>query len=348
MSLVNTLMVNMRVRSMLDKWELRASRYGALDLFMMESNNPMGILSTELRQRAEQSIGRTIQVPVIDYDGSVSIGSSRSITISDDENTSQLATFSFTTYSWGFTMVPAMYTNNDVAYQEDFDRKFRKYWVAFADALDTACITALESAKTQVLGDDLGGKYTLTSNIVPASLAQQDEIIGDLNPLMKANDFYDTLHIVGNPALESLIRNRLLERGQFNEVDKAYQYNDKVFHFTNNLTNAASIKATGIAVNEGSTGLLFRFERESVLGTTSRTGHEWDIVTLPGLGIPVGTYYYESVGDYNAIAGAATADLTRAKKEHFGFAVDVATVTAYNSDQSTIASPIMKFTVATS
>jgi hypothetical protein len=99
-------------------------------------------------------------------------------------------------------------------------------------------------------------------------------------------------------------------------------------------------------VQAGSLGILPRFERESLLNTVSRTGHEWGIDTLPMLNFPVGTYYYESVGDYSAIAGAATADLTRARKEHYGFAVDVAVLTPYNSDPTTIANPIVKATVA--
>ena len=64
------------------------------------------------------------------------------------------------------------------------------------------------------------------------------------------------------------------------------------------------------------------------------------------LNMPVGTYFYDSVGDYSAIAGAATADMTRTRKEHYGFAVDVAFLTAYNSSPSTLASPILAFNVS--
>ncbi|MEG0580046.1 MAG: hypothetical protein RR490_09030, partial [Niameybacter sp.] len=64
------------------------------------------------------------------------------------------------------------------------------------------------------------------------------------------------------------------------------------------------------------------------------------------LNFPVGTYYYESVDDYNTIAGAASADMTRNLKQHYGFAVDVCFVTAYNSDPSSLASPIIKLQIA--
>lgn len=348
MSLVNTLMVNMRIQSPeLDRWEYRASRYGCYDLYKRETTRG-AILSQDLIMQAKRSIGRTIQVPVIDYDAGISIGNTRSVTIADSENTSQLVTFTFTTYAWGFTMVPTLFMNNDIGFQKDFNTKARKYVLKFAETLDSAGITALEAAKSQVLSDNLGGKYAFTSNVVAATLAQQDEVVGDVTVLMSGNDYYDQLHVVGSNALQSLIRNRLLERGQFNEVDKTYQYNDKQFYFTNRLSDAANKKATGIAVNQGSLGFLTRFEREAVAGTRLPDGTEWGTTVLPLVDMEVGTYSYFSKGDYSAIAGAASADMDRVHKQHFGFAVDVAFVTAYNSSAGTLASPILKFDVADS
>ena len=87
------------------------------------------------------------------------------------------------------------------------------------------------------------------------------------------------------------------------------------------MTNGVGEFANLFAVQGGSVGILTRFERESLLNTRMADGTEWGIDTLPMLNFPIGTYFYESKGDYNTIAGAATADLTRARKEHYGFAV---------------------------
>jgi hypothetical protein len=67
---------------------------------------------------------------------------------------------------------------------------------------------------------------------------------------------------------------------------------------------------------------------------------------MPYINIPVGLHYYESVGDYHAIAGDATTDLTCAKKEYYGFSVDVAFVVAYNSAIATKANPIIAAKIA--
>ena len=342
MSLINTRIQNVRAASNIDKNELRPSRYGGLNLFSMQSEDPSGILTDELTQKAKNSIGNILQTPVIDYDAGVTIGNTRSITIGDDENTSQMFTLNFATYSWGFTIVPAMFMNNEISIQKDFARKFEKYLYKFGETLDTVAITALNTAKTQVFKDLLN--YTEVGDVIEVPWVQRENVIGDINPMMAANDHYGTIHIVGNAGIESMIR-KLAQRDIYNAENKTLEYSDKIMHFSTRLLNDTGEFANMIAVQSGSVGMLTRFERESILGTKMADGTEWGIETLPMLNFPIGTYYYESKGDYSAIAGAATADLTRARKEHYGFAVDVAFITPYNSSPSTIANPIMKLTV---
>lgn len=338
MSLINTRIQNVRAASNLDKNEQRPSRYGALDMFMQQSGQAGGILSPELVEKAKNSIGNTLQTPVIDFDGSVSIGSTRTAVIADDENTSQMYSVTFATYAWGFTMVPAMYLNNEIGLQKDFERKFLKYLYAFGAALDTAAVAALVAAKTQVFSELL--TYTETGDVIQVPYVDRENIIGDINAMLEANDHYGTIHLLGNPGVQAAIR-KMAEKGLYNSENKQLEYSDKILHFSNRLTNGAGEHANMIAVNSGSLGVLTRVERESLLMTKMADGTEWDQDTLPLLNMPVGTYYYQSRGDQSATAGAATADLTRGMKEHYGFAVDVAFLTPYNSDLTTIANPIM-------
>ena len=343
MSLVLTRIQNIRANSNMDKFEYRPSRYGALNAFMVQSEDPTGILTEELKQKARTSIGNTLETPVINYDGTISIGNTRSVTIADSENTSKMAQITFTTYSWGFTIAPAMYMNNEIGIQKDFETKFMKYLYAFAKKLDEAAIAALAAAKTQVLKNKL--LYDFSSNAINAKWTERENVFGDLEVMMGANDFYGQLHIVGDPGVESIMR-KLQQHGLYNDVNKQNEFGTKIVHLTNNIAAADGKYAQGYAVNAGSLGMLTRFERDCLLGTVSGDGHEWGIATLPMLNMPVGTYFYDSVGDYNAIAGAATADMTRTRKEHYGFAVDVAFLTAYNSSPSTLASPILAFNVS--
>lgn len=343
MSLVSTRIQNIRANSNMDKFEYRPSRYGALNAFMVQSEDPTGILTEELKQKARTSIGNTLETPVIDYDGTISIGNTRSVTIADSENTSKMVQITFTTYSWGFTIAPAMYMNNEIGIQKDFETKFMKYLYAFAKKLDEAAIAALAVAKTQILKNKL--LYDFSTNAVNAKWSERENVFGDLEVMMGANDFYGQLHIVGDPGVESIMR-KLQQHGLYNDVNKQNEFGTKIVHLTNNIAAASGKYAQGYAVNAGSLGLLTRFERDCLLGTVSGDGHEWGIATLPLLNMPVGTYFYDSVGDYNDIAGDATADMTRTRKEHYGFAVDVAFLTAHNSVPRTLASPILAFNVS--
>lgn len=343
MSLVLTRIQNIRANSNLDKLEYRPSRYGALNAFMVQSEDPTGILTEELKQKARTSIGNTLETPVISYDDDITIGSTRTLTIADSENTSKMVQITFATYAWGFTIAPAMYMNNEIGIQKDFETKMMKYIYAFAKKLDEAALAQLAASKTQILKNKL--LYDFSSNAINAKWTERENVFGDLEVMMGANDFYGQLHIVGDPGVESIMR-KLQQHGLYNDVNKQNEFGTKVVHLTNNIAAVKGKYAQGYAVNAGSLGMLTRFERDCLLGTVSGDGHEWGIATLPLLNMPVGTYFYDSVGDYNAIAGAATADMTRTRKEHYGFAVDVAFLTAYNSSPSTLASPILAFNVS--
>lgn len=343
MSLVLTRIQNIRANSNLDKFEYRPSRYGALNAFMVQSEDPTGILTEELKQKARTSIGNTLETPVIDYDADITINSARTLTIADSENTSKMVQITFATYAWGFTIAPAMYMNNEIGIQKDFETKMMKYIYAFAKKLDEAALAALAANKTRVLKNSL--LYDWSANAINAKWTERENVFGDLEVMMGANDFYGQLHLVGDPGVESIMR-KLQQHGLYNDVNKQNEFGTKIVHLTNNIAAAEGKYAQGYAVNAGSLGMLTRFERDCLLGTVSGDGHEWGIATLPLLNMPVGTYFYDSVGDYHTIAGDATADMTRTRKEHYGFAVDVAFLTAHNSTPSTLASPILAFNVS--
>lgn len=342
MSLLNTRVQALRTASPnLDKWTQKPSRYGAFDVFSTGNKEADAICSPDLIAKAKKAVGRDVQIPVYDSED-VTIGNTRSVTIADSENTSQLYTVSFTTYAWGFTIVPSHYMNNEHAMQTDFQRKFLKYLYKLASTLDEACLAALSINKSQVFGDILA--YTNTANTLIAPNVLKGEIIGDLTPIMNSNDFYGDYHVVGNTGLQSQVM-KMSEHSIFNDKDQTIQFMDKNFHFTNRLDNAAGQNATGYIVNSSSCGLLFRHEREAILGTKLPDGTEWGIDRLPLLGIPIDTYFYYGRSDESNRAGESTADMKRVAKEHHGMSIEVATVVAYQNDMPNNATPIIKFAI---
>ena len=319
----------------------RPLEYGALDFFIEQTDAPNSIISPELRERAFASIGNTVQVPVINYDGDVTVSNVRTCTVNDDENTSALYTVVWTTYAVGFTMVPAAYMNNEIGYDQDFARKMEKVCRALATTLDGAAIAALEAAKTQVYADHL--QYSISSNVIDVPTQMASEILGDLNPMMRANAYPETIHLIGNAGIDSLIR-KLAQHDVYNDVNKRMEYDNKVLHYTTQLTNASNKIGTLYAVADGNVGVLTRVDRESLLRTVSNF-HEFDVVRLPYIDLPVGSHYYTEVGNQSSIAGAASDDMVCNKKEFFGFSVDVAYIVAYNSAPETVANPIIKIAI---
>lgn len=341
MSLINTRLQNMRAAGNLDKWEIRASRYGALDLFMRQTESPTGIITEDLKSKAKVSIGSTLEVPAIDDNTALTIGSTRDVVIVDAENTSRMIVISFATYSHGFTIVPSLFHNNEISMQRDFETKMKLTDRLFAKALDAVALSTLESNKTKVYSDTL--LFTELADVIVAKFAQREDILGDSNVMMAANDFFGELHVVANGGFESLVRD-LAEKDLFNSENKRMEYNDKVWYWDNALVNGAGKFGTAFVVQEDSVGMLFRHEREAILETKMEDGTEWNVDMLP-IGVPVSTYFYESRGDFNAIAGAASADMTRVKKDHFGFAIDVAFQASFISDTANRATPISKIQI---
>lgn len=341
MSLLATRLQNWRIADpRFSKNTLRAGRYGALDLFVQQTEAANSIVSPELKEKALASMGNTVQIPVFDKD-TVTVATSRTCVVEDNENSSALYTLAFSTLSVGFTIVPASYSNNEIGYEQDFNRKMSKITVALANKLDQLAVAALEANKTQVFADPL--IYTPAGNTIPADWNSREDILSDVATMMVANDYDGQVHIVGNGGIDSLVR-KLAQGGLYNAENKQLEYADKVFHFTNNVTNASGKYGTLFAVEDGNVGIVARLDRESALGTKTQVGHEWMSVDL-GLGIPVGLHHYQAVGDQSGIAGDATADLTCAVKDYYGFSLDVAFVVAYNNDLKTVANPIIKATI---
>ena len=81
-----------------------------------------------------------------------------------------------------------MYMNNEIGIQRDFETKLMKYIYKLAQTLDEAALTKLAAAKTAVIKNPL--LYDKTGNVINAKWTERENLLGDLNVIMGANDFY--------------------------------------------------------------------------------------------------------------------------------------------------------------
>lgn len=345
MSLVATLVQDSRVTSSLDKFEIRIERAGIFDTFKRQSDSPTSIVSQQLKDAAFVSAGRDVTVPVLNYKD-VTVRTTRPLTIAADENTSAFVTVTWTTLAYGFVMYPMQHFNNEVSYQQDFDHKYEAMMRKFIATLEGLGATALNAGKNQVTPELVGG-HAFTSNVFSETGIgdlQSSYMIHDIVPAMASLNFYgDNMDVVGNQSLRSIVA-RMQGYGTFNSEDKTLPFEGKMLHWSNQISNASGKNATGYAIQDGSLGLLMRVEPDAIRRTKLGTSHEWDVIDLPMIG-PVGTYTYDAAVDASAVAGGATAHLTRTGAKVVDFAFDVAFITPYNSAPSTVASPILKFDI---
>lgn len=344
MSIVNTLVQDFRADvPEFDKNEFRIMNAGMLSTFQSHTNSGTSWVTSDLKSKAMATTANNdVTIPVIDYKD-VTIRTTRPLTIAADENTSQLYTVTWQTFAYGFKMYRAQHFNNDISYQRDFNAKMKAMLVKMTSAIEDAGVAVVEAAKTAVINQLVGG-HTFTSDVVHeyAATYKDSQIIGDLLPMMQSNDFYNlSLDVVGNQGVNALLR-RMEGFGAQNSENKQWQWNGCDFMFTNAIANASGKKATGYAINQGTLGLLSRVEPDSQMRTKLGTSHEWDTVTLPGLNIEFGSYFYEEAVSAAGLGAHAT-HLTRTGAEVFDFAVDLAFLVPHNSDDSTIPQSIIKF-----
>jgi len=330
-------------------FETAMNNYGAFKAFQDDSNSPFSIASPELKAKAQASFNTALKTPVF-KNNTLTLTASRPVTITDFHPQSAMVTLSFVTINAAFTLIPAVYLNNHMTKEEAFKNQMLNTMNAVAKALNDSSLTVLNSDKNQI-APSLLGKYTFGASILDSVLAY-GEIYGTNTPRLYSDLglLLDSLNmqpkspnykVIGNGGVRSVMRAMKNQYGSNNSVN--YQEETmNPFYYAQTLADAANKIATGYAVSEGSLGFITRSYPDSYLGLKSTDGHEWGSVILPGLNIPMDTYYYEGAADKSAVLTGATAS----KVESFGLSLDYCLFTNYNSDKTTKANPILKFNVA--
>lgn len=334
---VDTLMQQLRINNpMLDKNEFRARQYGAWDFAMMPNN----LVTNETRMMAASSMGRTIKIPVLNA-LTIETSSSRSCSGSDNDGVSALVEPSWHTISASFSMLRHRMDNNDISEQREWDQKMTALIYAFCKDADDHVLSTLSTNKNQVFNNPLN--YTISSNTVNATWAQRNVLMNNLEVMMHSNDFAGRLHIIGDGGVEAIM-NELGEHAVYNDVNRALELNNKVFHFDRSLYDQYKY-ATMYAALENTVTVLFRFTREQN-GFETAPGHEFGKVYMPLFGHEVGYHKVTSVGDYHAKQGSGIDDMTCSILDTYIFDIDIAVVTSYNSAIATRPNPIIKANIA--
>lgn len=356
MSLVATAMqplIEMYTRKALDKNEILFSRYGAHNLFLAMSGQSNAIMSSKVRTDAENSYGNVVKIPVLTGD-TVSIGSTRSCTISDAESTSGFVQLTWTPLTWGFTMYRGQYVTgpqaiNYIQYDSDLLHKADRCTLALMSTVDTLARNVIDTnINTYFPANITTSYYPQISNALQVSQAQKNDFFNQLSAIMEEYDFYNKTYILANPKLKTMTT-RLEAQGAGNATNEAFQFmlGNFVFTSSNRVTNGSGIESTVYAIQEASIAIVNRNNPNARGGFKIGGGDtpvtQWGIMQYPLLGMQVGTFYTASCA---ATGGAVTDNATL--KEGYGFDTEISWLTPYNSSPSTKQQSILKAEISAS
>ena len=324
-------------KSNLDANEHRVSTFGAFDTFRRDTPNLIPGYTEFVAARGLQD--RVVKIPAI-VRSAFTAGSARSCTAETEENTSAQVTPTWTTITAGFQMIPSQYEANYISYQADFNNKMRATERLLATTLDTAAYTHLQANRSAVNNAD-GNPYTCVSNamVVPEEDAQL--YFNELGAIMEQNDLPGQQNVIASPRTQALVR-EYSSQGTSNAENRAFQFGDYSFAYSNRITVATSDRDTIFSMPVGSLAYLSWIDPDARLGHKSGDGKEWMTVMMPLLGHEVGLLVQSTCADKSSVASGLDATLVQS----WSFSFDYSFNSAYNSDSTTYPGSIFKACVS--
>lgn len=350
--IVATLMQELRTNgaSTLGQNENRPSEYGALDLVRKQTRGPRSILTADLEQRLTNSFGQTVKESVINYENPT-ISNVRTCAMQTGGLTTKLVPFTFFTLSFGFVMVPAMFDNNNMSYENVFTSQLSNRINAAKALLDTKSVDEINKAANQYFPAEMLAYYAKSGDAfqVPVQTDSNGRknwmgLYNYLTSILAQQDFGGlTPDILTNPRGMADVRD-LNSQGAYNATNKAWEVGlvGNFFQSPRVLNSGANVAATEYALLPGSIAMTGRLDPDCAKGRVSGA-NVWSSVDLPGLD-KFGLYYQSGCSDQSAVLAAnRLSGLTRTFIESFEWSRDYCIFPSYNSDAATRYAPINKF-----
>ena len=346
-NLVDTLKQFIRTRyaGMLDRLELRASEYGALNLFKKQSNGPMSILTDEIKQQIQESFGNTIQIPVLNFED-ITISVTRTCEVQTGGADSALVTLVFFTAAFGFPMVPSRHLANNISYQGYYARNFDARRLKLLEFLDGKCVDWLDLKKNTFFPAGMTAYYPVSGGALQVSLANSKEFFNSVPSIMATADFGGRPDVLTNPMGMMYVR-ALDAQGEENAVNSSYQIASVgEFFQSNRVLNGTGVKSTEYLVGDASVAIESRVDPDCRQGRTIGGDVEpskmWTTMDVPGIGT-MGYYFRADCSDQSTLLAAERMGYgKRVYVESHEWSADFVLMINHNSSPSTRYGSIIK------
>ncbi|SNC62288.1 hypothetical protein SAMN06265337_0640 [Hymenobacter gelipurpurascens] len=349
-SFAQTLKQNVRTRYRrgpggLDSLELRGSNFGALSLYRKQTASPTGAITGELKTALENSFGRVVQAPVIDYINPT-IGNTRTCAVQVGGLNSKLVTFEFFTLSFGFPIIRSQFINNELGEQDYIYRMFEARRLAAMTLLDQKCVDHLELSKNQYFPAPILAYFPEANDALQVSDAERLDYYNFIQSILETMDLTGTPDVLANPMSMADVR-KIQGQGTTDEGDLSYVLDGVGSFFSSNRVIAgAGNRAVQYLVGNGAVGIVSRIDpdcdRGVAHGGAENPVREWTKQDVPGLGT-MGLYYRQDCSDESATSAAVQLQgLTRTSVESMEWSADYCLVKVYTSDEAGRFFPIIK------
>lgn len=313
--------------------ENRLSMYGALKAFQTEAP---GLLPVETVETIKKSARHPEKVPVLSKFTS-SVISAPSCSVTGNRSTSAFKSLTWAYMGFEMTIIPSVNADNYIPVERDMAHQMKMGLKAVFSALDTNCISALETAKATTLASAKGavagaGYYSYRK-------APKDFFIYAPS-VLRLNDLEGPyLDIANSEAAATRLHIQTL--AQYNQQNLNGALNGTLAdaanweHYTTNRLNPGDHDEVHYLTPKGTIGIYnwidFDSRNNQVAGNK-----KWYQIQDPIHGFDWGVYQIDDCAD----ASSENSGNTRAYSEKYQVGAYFAIVTDYASDG---AGPIIKF-----
>ena len=326
--------------SLLDRHELRPEKYGMWQKGVMNAQNPsVGIISSDVLDKAKVSWGRNVDIPVMQVT-TPATGTGLACTASGTEAVSAFVNATWASLSVAFEMQPAKNYQNEIKYMQEYARKYSDAMRVLAGTLNAAVDTALAAViKTGYNSPYIGAgaKYGAlpVSDHIQVSLANRPDFFNDAVDIMADDDIFPMFDVIGSTNMRGIV-SQLYAQGEANDENTQYQFTkgDYNFVFDKDVTlgATATTDATGYIMPAGAYGVISRNSPDCIMGNKTSDGKQYGTWFDQTIGLDLDYMFYSTCADINALTGNA-ADVAAVNEVH-QFAVHYAILTPYEGAQS--------------
>jgi len=260
--------------------DTRAPAYGVTRAFNDRKKNVILNYDEFAKQDAEASV-RTMQIDYLGRD-TETVNSTRAATLTGAYGTSTRDSLTWVTYSREFTLTDGNMRNNTLGPQM-LANQIKNARLDIGEEVEDDGITKLEAFRNPCDVDSPHSVWDDSGYVNQIANADEDRYLNIMDTETKMRNYNGNLQIINYGTLNELF-NWQAEQGVGNSSNLQFQYGNKMFYTSNNITNPSDYIGVSYVVEEDSIALV------DWIPAKNREGLEHDNMSFTAIADPFGIF----------------------------------------------------------